>query len=122
MQTKMTIWTEIFWWELRRLFFNFILLVSGLFLLYIIQTIKPINSHLYFKGYLDLIFAYGLFVNFGYTVVYVFLFRLVRRFDDLKKKNIEAREFTFRAIVLVGLLTNFFAGVLELMYRQGFMK
>ena len=122
MQTKLTLWTETVWWEPRRLVFNFVLLVSGLFLLFLVQRVKPIHSHLYFKGYFDLIVAYGLFANLAYTAVYIFVIRLINRFTELTNKIRDVREFTYRTIILVGLLINFFAAGLELAYRLTYIK
>jgi hypothetical protein len=108
---------DILWWELRRLFFNFVLLVSGLLLLFLVQTIKPIYSHLYFKGYFDLIIAYALFANLCYTTIYIFILRLTKRFDELTNRKKQVKEFTFWWVIIVGLIINSFAAGLELAYR-----
>lgn len=122
METKSTLWTEIIWWELRRIVFNFVLLVSGLLCLFIVEIIKPIHSQTYFTGYFELIVAYGLFANFAYTAVYMFLLRLGKRFIELANIQQAIKAFTYKSIVMVGFMTNLFGAGLELLFRLNYVK
>lgn len=121
METRTTFSTDLIWWELRRLFFNFLMLASGLIVLFAIQIIKPLGSHVAFRYYLELIITLGIFINIAYTAVYIYVFRLTKKVDGLSDKKIAIRDFTFRTVIFVGLLTNLIAGFVELFYRIQFM-
>lgn len=115
-------WKNIMWWELRRVFFNTIMLISGLLFLFIVQRIKPVFSHFYFRFYFDLILAYGIFVNIAYTAVYIYVLRLIKKINASVENKIEIRDFTFRIVLLVGFIANLCAGIFELMYRLYYTK
>ena len=113
---------EILRWEFYRLKFNAIMFVSGILLYFIINIIMPLDIHGWSQGkavsnyYSAAIFAYGLFANFVYTIIYIYTVLLKVKLK-MNLLNDEIDPIAKRFILKGGLIANFLIGLLEIIYR-----
>lgn len=107
---------EIAWWELRRILFNILMLVSGVVLLTGVQILKPIHSS-YFSGYyFDLILFYALIANVIYTAIYFYIISLVEKFVS-SEQHVKVKKYTLNCILIGGIVMNVIVALCELYYR-----
>jgi hypothetical protein len=113
---------EILRWEFNRLKFNAMMFVSGILLYFIINIIMPLDIHGWSQGkavsnyYSAAIFAYGLFANFLYTVIYAYTILLKVKLK-MNLLNDEIDPIAKRFILKGGLVANFLISFLEIIYR-----
>ena len=113
---------EIGRWEFHRIKFNAIMFVSGILLYFIINIIMPLDIHGWSQGkavsnyYSAAIFAYGLFANFLYTVIYAYTILLKVKLK-MNLLNDEIDPIAKRFILKGGLVANFLISFLEIIYR-----
>ena len=117
-----TLFREIGRWEFHRIKFNLIMLVSGILLYFFINLIMPLEIHGWSKGkassnyYSAIIFAYGLFANFVYTIIYIYTIILKVNLK-MNLLNDEIDPIAKRFILKGGLVANFLISFLEIIYR-----
>lgn len=121
MHTSLIDLHKIAWWEVRRIIFNIVMAISGSILLLLIQWVKPVSMHLFFKTYVDLIFFYGLIANLAYTAAYVYVLLISKKFIELNQIQETLKQFTYKAILVIGLAINLLAGLGELLFRIAYM-
>jgi chromate transport protein ChrA len=109
---------DIFWFEIRRLVFNFILIATGLLLLIFNQFLLRISSHTFYYGYLEVGLFYVFIANVAYTGCYVFIMIAKSKININAQDRRKLNRITFVAIMIVTIVVNSAAALYEYQYRK----